>query len=125
MDHQETDEQLAARYVNYLKFSIKDGLSMHRVHNVEEVYELTLKAEETQNRQFVQRNIGARSGTFSPLQGSFNYGRGEYSQGAEKVEDTQQNSPNEPRGSGFHRGRGYEAGRGRPIVFFRCGEEGH
>jgi len=36
VDLQETDEQLAARYVNCLKFSIQDELSMHRVHNVEE-----------------------------------------------------------------------------------------
>ena len=46
VDHQESDEQMAARYVNCLKFSIKDELSMHRVHNVEELYLLALKAEE-------------------------------------------------------------------------------
>ena len=38
MDHQETDEQLATRYVNCLKFSIQDELSMHRVRSVEEAY---------------------------------------------------------------------------------------
>ena len=46
VDHQATNEQLAARYVNCLKFSIQDELSMHRVHNVEEAYQLALKAEE-------------------------------------------------------------------------------
>ena len=98
---------------------------MHRVRNVEEAYQLALKAEEKQNRQFVQRNRGARRGTLSHLHGSFNYGNGEYSQRAEKVEDSQQNNPNQPRGSGFQRGRGYNAGRGRPMVCFKCGEEGH
>ena len=125
VDHQEANEKLAARYVNCLKFSIQDELSMHRVRNVEEAYQLALKGKEKQNRQFVQRNIGARRGTLSPSQGSFNYGRGESSQGAEKVEDSQQNNPKPPRGSGFYRGRGYDASRGRPIVCFRCSEEGH
>ena len=49
VDHQETDEQLDARYVNCLKFSIQDELSMHRVRNVEEAYQLALKAKEKKN----------------------------------------------------------------------------
>ena len=56
MDHQETDEKLEARYVNYLKFSSQNELSMHRVHDMEDSYQLALKAEEKQNQQFVQRN---------------------------------------------------------------------
>ena len=51
--HEETDEQLAANYVNCLKFSIQDELSMHRVCNMEEAYQLALKVEEKQNQQFV------------------------------------------------------------------------
>ena len=46
VDHHDTDEKLDARYVNFFKFSIQDELSMHRVHNVEEAYQLALKAEE-------------------------------------------------------------------------------
>ena len=49
VDHEETYEHLVARYVNYLKFSIQDELSMHRVCNMEETYQLALKAEEKQN----------------------------------------------------------------------------
>ena len=60
VDRQETDEQLAARYVNCLKFSIQDQLSMHTVRNVEEAYQLALKAKEKKNRQFLQRNRGTR-----------------------------------------------------------------
>ena len=49
VDHEETNEQLAARYVNCLKFSIQDELSMHRVHSMEEAYQLSLKLEENKN----------------------------------------------------------------------------
>jgi hypothetical protein len=80
VNHQETDEQLIARYVNCLKFSIQDELSMHRVRSVEEEYQLALNLEEKQNRKFSQRNKGARRGTSSTSWGGFNYGRGESSQ---------------------------------------------
>ena len=44
VDHQETNEQLDARFVNCLKVSIQDELSMDKVHIVEEAYQLALKA---------------------------------------------------------------------------------
>jgi hypothetical protein len=125
VDHQEIDEKLDARYVNCLKFSIQVELSMHRVCNVEEAYQLALKVEEKLNQKFSQRNRGARRGTLSSSQGGFNYGRGESSQGDEKVEDAQQCNLNQPRGRGFQRGRGYDGGIGGPYVCFRCGVEGH
>lgn len=56
---------------------------------------------------------------------SFNYGRGESSQGVEKVKDSQQNNPNPPRRSGFQRGTSYSDGKERPMVYFKCGEEDH
>ena len=87
VDHQETDEQLAARYMNCLKFSIQDELSMHRVCGMEEACQLALKAEEKQNRQFPQTNR-ARRGTLFASWGGFNYGRCESSQGDEKEEYT-------------------------------------
>ena len=65
---------------------------MHRVRNVEEAYQLDLKAAEKQNRQFSQRNRGARRGTSLSSWGGFNYGRGKSSQGAEKAEYTWQDS---------------------------------
>jgi hypothetical protein len=74
VDHLETDEQLAASYVNCLKFSIQDELSMHRVCSVEEAYQLALKAKEKINRQFSQRNRGARRATSFASRGGFNYG---------------------------------------------------
>ena len=49
VDQQEIVEKLAARYVNCLKFSTQDELSMHRVRSVEEAYQLALKAQEKQN----------------------------------------------------------------------------
>jgi hypothetical protein len=60
VDHQQTSEKLAARYVNCLKFYIQDELSMHRVRSVEEAYQLALKAQEKKNQQFSQRIRGAR-----------------------------------------------------------------
>ena len=46
IEHQENNEQMATRYVNGLKFSIQDELSMHHVNSMEEAYQLALKAEE-------------------------------------------------------------------------------
>ena len=53
---------------------------MHMVLSVEEVYQLSLKAQEKQNQQFVQRNMGARRGTSFAPRGSFNIIKGESSQ---------------------------------------------
>ena len=47
--HQEDDEQ-TARYINDLKFSIQDELSMHLINNMEEAYQVALKADEKHNR---------------------------------------------------------------------------
>jgi hypothetical protein len=55
---------------------------------VEEAYQLALNYEENLNRQFSQRNIGARRGTPSVSWGGFKYGRGKSSQGDEKAKDT-------------------------------------
>ena len=58
IEHQEDDEQMEARYINGLKFTIQDELSMHHVNSMEEAYQLALKAKEKQNRQYNQRNRG-------------------------------------------------------------------
>jgi uncharacterized protein YjbK len=49
VDHQETDEQLDAWYVNCLKFTIQYELRMHMARSVDEAYQLALKVEEKQN----------------------------------------------------------------------------
>ena len=58
IEHQENDEQMEARYINGLKFTIQDELSMHHVNSMEEAYQMALKAKEKQNRQYNQRNRG-------------------------------------------------------------------
>ena len=88
IEHQENNEQMDIRYVNGMKFSIQDELSMHHVNNMEEGYQLALKAEEQQNRQYFQRNRGGQRGTSTPFWGVSNSGRGGSSQGFEKNIDT-------------------------------------
>lgn len=95
---------MAARYVNGLKFSIQDEISMHHVNSMEEAYQLAMKAEEMQNRQYNQRNRGGRRGTSTPFRGGFNSGRGENFQGSEKIIDTRKDPSNQERGRGFQRG---------------------
>ena len=51
--NQENNENMAAIYVNGLKFSIQDELSMHRVNSMEEDYQLALKAKEKHNRKYI------------------------------------------------------------------------
>ena len=120
---------MAARYVNGLKLSIQDELSMHCVNSMEEAYQLALKVEEKQNRKYFQRNRGGQRDISTPFWGVSNYGQRESSPGFEKNIDTRQDPPNQERGRDFQRGRGYGSGRGwenqrRPFTCFRC-REGH
>ena len=71
---------------------------MHRVCNVEEAYQLALKAEEKQNQQFSQRNRGERRGTSSTPRGNFNFVKGELPQRADEI---RQSNPDQLRGRGF------------------------
>ena len=73
IEHQEDDEQVAARYMNGLKFSIQDELSMHRVNSMEEAYQLALKDKEKKNQQYNQRNRGGRRGPSTLFRGGSNY----------------------------------------------------
>lgn len=50
MEHNETDEQRAARYVNGLNFSIQDEISMHRTLTIEDAYQMALRVEEKLKR---------------------------------------------------------------------------
>ena len=42
----ESDNQLVARYVMGLKYSLKGELMIHSLHSLEEAYQMALKAEE-------------------------------------------------------------------------------
>jgi hypothetical protein len=47
----ERDEEKVARYINGLRYEIKDELSMTIVNTVEDVYRMALKAEENLARK--------------------------------------------------------------------------
>ena len=85
MDHEETDEQLVARYINCLKYTIQDELIMHMIHNMEEAYQLDLNTQEKHSRQFSQRNNRVRRSTPIPSRGGFTSGRGKLSQTTAKA----------------------------------------
>lgn len=52
IENHENNEKMASRYVNGLKLSIQDELSMHHVNSMEEAYQLALKVEEKKNKQY-------------------------------------------------------------------------
>ena len=119
-DHQETNDQLDARYVNCLKFSIEDELNMHSVYNMEEGNQLALNVEE-EKLTIRSKDRGEKGVTPFASWGGFNYDIGESSQGDKKAKDTQQDNLNQLQGRGFHRGIGYNGGKIIRYWSFRCG----
>lgn len=52
---QETDDQLVARYLSGLKMSIYDEIMLYHHKNLEECYQMALKAEEKLKRASMRR----------------------------------------------------------------------
>ncbi|XP_059067510.1 uncharacterized protein LOC131858325 [Cryptomeria japonica] len=124
----ETEKQKLARYINGLKYSIQDELTLVSVESVHKCFQLALKIEEKQKRRGEQSK--GRGNSFRG-RGRFN-GRGTFpkSQG----ESSNQSADNDASGRGSFRGRGSNNGRGRsrgrgPNVFtgrcFSCNQVGH
>lgn len=71
----ETDDQLVARYLSGLKISIYDELILHRINNLEEAFQMSLRAKEKLTRAFKKKerifqkdkNIASRSEFSKPL----------------------------------------------------------
>ncbi|XP_059067542.1 uncharacterized protein LOC131858346 [Cryptomeria japonica] len=124
----ETEKQKLARYINGLKYSIQDELTLVNVESVHKCFQLALKIEEKQKRRGEQSK--GRGNSFHG-RGRFN-GRGTFpkSQG----ESSNQSADNDAGGRGSFKGRGSNNGRGRsrgrgPNVFtgrcFSCNQVGH
>ena len=103
IEHPKDDEQVAARYMNGLKFSFQDELSMNHVNNMKEAYQISLKDKQQKNRQYNQRNRGERMGFSTLFQGG-SYDQGESSQGFKINIDSRQDPTKQERGRGFQRG---------------------
>ena len=44
--HHESDDEKVARYMNGLRYDIQDEMSMMKIRNVEDAYQMSLKAED-------------------------------------------------------------------------------
>jgi hypothetical protein len=56
--HRESDDEKVARYMNGLRYDIQDEMSMMSPCNVEDAYQMALKAEEKLSRKQGQRGRG-------------------------------------------------------------------
>jgi hypothetical protein len=66
--HRESDDEKVSRYMNGLRYDIQDKMSMMTLQNVEDSYQLALKAEDKLSRKQGQRvrgRIQARGKTIS------------------------------------------------------------
>ena len=102
----ESDDQLVARYVSGLKYSLKGELMMHSLHSLVEAYQMALKAEEKLKWSSYcggESSKTAREKTKKGDSGSFDH-------------------PNPQKGGGNK-----EREKGMPTFSkcFRCGEVGH
>lgn len=102
----ESDDQLVARYVNELKYSLKEELMMHSLHSLEEAYQMALKVEEKLKRSSYRKGESsktAREKTKKGDLGSFDH-------------------PNPQKGGGT---KEHEKGMPTFSKCFRCGEVAH
>jgi uncharacterized protein YjbK len=56
--HREIDDEKVARYMNGLRYDIQYEMSMMTIRNVEDSYQMALKAEEKLARKQGKRGIG-------------------------------------------------------------------
>jgi hypothetical protein len=59
--HRERDDEKVAIYMNGMRYDIQDEMSMVMIRNVEDAYQIALKAEEKLARKKGQRGRGRRS----------------------------------------------------------------
>jgi hypothetical protein len=125
--HRESDDEKVARYMNGLRYDIQDEMSMMSLQNVEDAYQMALKAEEKLSQKQGQRGRGK-----SQAQGkTIAQDRTQKSKEEWKKPQTQtERGGSSQRGqyadrNTFPRTRGRGRGRGGEIKFFTCGKNGH
>jgi hypothetical protein len=140
-DHQESDDEKVARYLNGLRYDIQDELSMLTIRTVEDAYQLALKEEEKLSRKQGQRGRGRIQPRGKAVaQEKYQKPKEEWKKPQGKIErgGTSQRQPYvESRGqqidqrgdyanaNTFPRTRGRGRGRGGIITCFTCGKNGH
>jgi len=56
--HRENDEEKVARYINGLRYEIKDEISLVTMRTIEDSYKVSLKFEENLVRKQIHKNRG-------------------------------------------------------------------
>ena len=95
----EIEEEKLARYINSLKFSIQEELSLHNLGNVCKCYQMTLKVEEKFKRK--QDHNNRDRGQFQKGRGSF---RGKGNNGSSQENSNQEDNKGEGNSRGKFKG---------------------
>jgi hypothetical protein len=114
-------EEAISRYVNCLRYAIKDKISMLRNCIVAEVHRLALKPEE----KLPRKHQGFR-GKGMKSRGRIMFGRGQTSERKQEEINTSDASQNPTGNYEIHRGRVSSRGRkgGFSRACFKCGAQG-
>jgi hypothetical protein len=125
--HRESDDEKVVRYMNGLRYDIQDEMSMMTLRNVEDAYQMALKAEEKLSRKQGQRGRGrsqARGKTIA--QDKNQKPKEEWKKPQTQTErgGSSQRGQYADRNT-FPRTRGRGRGRGGEIKCFTYGKNGH
>jgi hypothetical protein len=125
--HRESDDEKVARYMNGLRYDIQDEMSMMTLQNVEDAYQMALKAEEKLSRKQGQRGRGrsqARGKTIAQDRTQKSKEEGKKPQTQIEKGGSSQRGQYADRNT-FPRTRGRGRGRGGEVKCFTCGKNGH
>jgi hypothetical protein len=125
--HRESDDEKVSRYMNGLRYDIQDEISMIKIRNVEDAYQMALKAVEK-----LAQTQGHRGRGQSQSRGkAIAQDKTQKSKEEEKKPHTHLERGGSSQGgqyvdrSTFPRARGRGRGRGGEIKCFVCGKIGH
>jgi hypothetical protein len=125
--HRESDDEKVARYMNGLRYDIQDEMSMMIIRNVEDAYQMALKAEEKLSQKQGQRGRGrsqARGKAIAQDRTQKSKEEGKKPQTQTERGGSSQRGQYADRNT-FPRTRGRGRGRGGEVKCFVCGKNGH